>query len=263
MYREVTAIRFSRPEEQWRTHTVAIARRLAELASWSSERSCPRWRLIEAWSLAAHGPQMTAAGGSRLALWREASPRHGARLDRALVRYARCGEARPPGFPPSPVAAFAWFLGRHTAAAEGATRGMAYDVARFNELTKQMSAYAHITQAENAARAAARARRRAARTLAEQTNQRLRFRLSGDARVRVASELLDSDHPAHQAAGRRLYAAQQRAAQAQARDQRVRAGEDPWPLDGRYRTAVRYAEHWGLPTPSWPGSAIIRAKSNA
>ncbi|MGI8713061.1 MAG: hypothetical protein ACR2NR_07760 [Solirubrobacteraceae bacterium] len=88
-------------------------------------------------------------------------------------------------------------------------------------------------------------------TLAEQTNQRLRFRLSPDAQVRVASELLDSDHPVHQAAGRRVYAAQQRAAQAQVCDQRVAAGEDPWPLDGRYRTAVRYAERWGLPDPSW------------
>jgi hypothetical protein len=38
---------------------------------------------------------------------------------------------------------------------------MAYDVQRFNELTKQMSAYAHYTRPDHVERVAARAERRA------------------------------------------------------------------------------------------------------
>jgi hypothetical protein len=223
------------------------------------QRRCPRWRLIEAWSLAVHGPYMTAAGAQRLALWREAAPKHGPRLDRALARYERSAPARPPGFPATAIAAFAYFLTHHTPpATDGAMRGMAYDVARFNELSKGMSAYTHITQAENATRAQARARRRVARALTEQTNQRLnlRFRLSPDAQVKRASELLDSDDARHQATGRRLHAAQQRTADAQTRDQHVAAGRDPWPLDGRYRAADRYAKRWALPTPFWAATDV-------
>ena len=137
---------------------------------------------------------------------------HGPRLDRALARYARYADARPAGFPAAPVAAFARFLAGHTPRQDGPEHGMAYDVQRFNELTKQMSAYAHYTRDEHLELAAARARRRErARKLAEQLNSqlRLRFRTGDDnpaGRLRVASELLDSDYPAHQAAGRQLYA---------------------------------------------------------
>jgi hypothetical protein len=259
VHHDVQAVRDSRSEEQWEVHTTAITRRADELSTWASQYPCPRWRLIEAWSLAVHGPYMTAAGAQRLALWREAAPKHGPRLDRALARYERAAPARPPGFPATAIAAFAYFLTHHTLpGTDGAMRGMAYDVARFNELSKGMSAYTHITQAENATRAQARARRRVARALTEQTNQRLnlRFRLSPDAQVKRASELLDSDDARHQATGRRLHAAQQRTADAQTRDQHVAAGRDPWPLDGRYRAADRYAKRWALPTPFWAATDV-------
>ena len=68
-------------------------------ARWDDEVACPRWRMIEAWTIAAHGPHMAAAGGFRLAFWREEADRHGPRLERALARYGRYAEARPPGFP--------------------------------------------------------------------------------------------------------------------------------------------------------------------
>ena len=56
---------------------------------------------------------------------------------------------------------------------------MAYDVQRFNELTKQMSAYSHLAERERVARAAARARRRQQlQTLVRQANLRFNFRVT-------------------------------------------------------------------------------------
>jgi len=120
-----------------------------------------------------------------------------------------------------------------------------------------MSAYAHYTRGEHLALAAARAQRRdRARQLAEQINTRLRFRLDdgGAGRLRVASDLLDSDYPAHQAAGQVMYAAAQRAQRLAERDQRLRAGRHPGNADGRYRAACSYAQRWGLEMPPgrWP-----------
>ena len=89
------------------------------------------------------------------------------------------------------------------------------------------------------------------RQLAEQTNLRLRFRVEGASRVQLARDLLDSEHPAHQAAGRQLYAAAEREAAWELRDGRVAAGQDPGPLDGRYRAAGQHARRWGLPAPRW------------
>ena len=97
---------------------------------------------------------------------------------------------------------------------------MAYDVQRFNELTKQMSAYAHYQRGqEHLELAAKRAARRArARELAEQLNQRLRFRLGehgprSAAADRTAAAGLRAPGPP----GRRAHAVRQRAAPAAAR----------------------------------------------
>ena len=129
---------------------------------------------------------------------------------------------------------------------------MAYDVQRFNELTKQMSAYAHLTRPEHGARAAARARRRQQlQSLVDQAS--LRFNFRGDQRppLLIASKLLDSDHPVHQAAGRRVYAQLQHRRRLELRDERLRAGQHPGDSDGRYRVAWRHAHRWGLPVPLW------------
>ena len=53
-------------------------RRVDELLDWPETGRCPRWRLIEAWTVAAHGPVMAAAGGFRLAFWSEDRAHHGA-----------------------------------------------------------------------------------------------------------------------------------------------------------------------------------------
>jgi hypothetical protein len=178
-----------------------------------------------------------------------------ARLDRSLARYARYADARPAGFPATAVAAFAQFLAEHTPRQNGPEHGMAYDVQRFNELTKQMSAYAHYTRDRHLQLAAASAHRRErARQLAEQLNSQLqlRFRTGADSsggRLRVASELLDSDYAAHRDAGRKLYAAAKRAERLAERDERLRAGQHPGNTDGRYRAACTYAERWGLQMP--------------
>ncbi len=109
--------------------------------------------------------------------------------------------------------------------------------------------------------AAARARRRErARQLAEQLNSQLRLRFrtgddGPDGRLRVASDLLDSDYPAHQAAGNAMYAAARRAERLVERDERLRTGQHPGNADGRYRAACTHAERWGLETPGrWTAS---------
>jgi hypothetical protein len=262
VYNEVKGRRFEQADEEWALFLQPPARRLEQLLVWPEGTPLPRWRLIEAWTVAAHGPYMAVAGGFRLAFWSEDARHHGPRLDRALARYARYEAARPAGFPGAPVAAFARFLAQHTPRQNGPEHGMAYDVQRFNELTKQMSAHAHYTRDGHLQLAAARARRRdRARQLAEQLNSqlRLRFRTGADCpggRLRLASELLDSDYPAHQAAGKAIYAAAQRAQRLGERDERLEAGQHPGNADGRYRAACTYAERWGLEMP--PGRWTAR-----
>ena len=255
VYSEIKASRFVRTDEEWTPFLCSPTRRLEQLLAWPKSTPVPRWRLIEAWTVAAHGPYMAVAGGFRLAFWREESEHHGPRLERALARYERYAEARPPGWPTGATAALARFLQAHTPRQEGPEHGMAYDVQRFNELTKQMSAYAHYQRERHLQLAAARAQRRdRARRLAEQLNSqlRLRFRTGDDplaARLRLASELLDSDHPSHQAAGRTLYAQAKRAERLAERDQRFLAGQHPGSADGRYRAACTHAERWKLDMP--------------
>ena len=72
---------------------------------------------------------MAVAGGFRLAFWSEQAEHHGPRLQRALARYRRFSDARPPGWPASPVAALARFLCGHVRRQDGPEHGMAYDVA--------------------------------------------------------------------------------------------------------------------------------------
>jgi hypothetical protein len=261
VYNEVKSRRFERTDEEWASFLRSPAHRLEQLLIWPQNRPLPRWRLIEAWTVAAHGPYMAVAGGFRLAFWSEDAWHHGPRLDRALARYARYADARPAGFPAGPVAAFARFLAEHTPRQNGPEHGMAYDVQRFNELTKQMSAYAHYTRDKHLEHAAARAHQRErALKLAEQLNSqlRLRFRTGDDSpggRLRIAFELLDSDYPAHQAAGRQLYAQAKRAERLLERDQRLRAGQHPGNTDGRYRAACTHAKRWGLQMPPGPWTA--------
>jgi hypothetical protein len=211
------AARFARTDEEWMPFLQVPCRRVAELLDWPAGRPVQRWRLIEAWAVAAHG----------------------ARLDRALARYARYAAVRPSGWPGSPVAAFAAFLTAHTPRQDGPEHGMAYDVARFNELTKQMTAYAHVTGEGYLERAAQCAeRRRRLDELAENVNSQLRFRFRllkarPEALLRRASDLLDSDYQPHQASGRVLHAAAKRQERLTERDQRLRARSP-----GRHRRAL-------------------------
>ena len=116
-----------------------------------------------------------------------------------------------------------------------------------------MSAYAHYRRPEHLQLGARRARRRRRLDeLARQVNLRLAFRAEDAARARLrrASELLDSEHPAHRAAGRALYAAAKREEQLAERDERLLAGRHPGASDGRYRAACTYAQRWALPMPA-------------
>ena len=119
VYNEVKGQRFERTDQEWAPFLRSPARRLEQLLVWPESTPLPRWRLIEAWTVAAHGPYMAVAGGFRLAFWSEDARHHGPRLDRALARYARYADARPAGFPAAPVAAFARFLAEHTPRQDG------------------------------------------------------------------------------------------------------------------------------------------------
>ncbi len=253
VYNEILAQRFQRSDQEWAPALRSPARRLEQLRSWSKDAPLPRWRLIEAWTVAAHGLHMSVAGGFRLAFWSEDAEHHGPRLERALARYERFSAARPPGWPTGATAGFATFLTAATTRQDGPEHGMAYDVARFNELTKRMSAYAHYLQADHLECAQARAQRRQrARVVAAQVNQRLAFRIadSNTARLRTARALLDSDYAAHQAAGRRLYATAAHQDRLADRDRRLLAGAHPGTSDQRYISACRHAERWRLPMPA-------------
>jgi len=254
VYDQVKATRFTRSDEQWEPLLRSPRQRVQQLSGWLQDGPPPsRWRLIEAWTVAAHGLHMSVAGGFRLAFWSEDAEHHGPRLERALARYERFSAARPPGWPTGATAGFATFLTAATTRQDGPEHGMAYDVARFNELTKRMSAYAHYLQADHLECAQARAQRRQrARVVAAQVNQRLAFRIadSNTARLRTARQLLDSDYAAHQAAGRRLYAAAAHQDRLADRDRRLLAGAHPGTSDQRYISACRHAERWRLPMPA-------------
>ena len=88
VYNQILATRFARSDQEWEPFLSGPARRVEELLDWPESVACPRWRLIEAWTIAAHGPHMALAGGFRLAFWSEQAEHHGPRLQRALARYA-------------------------------------------------------------------------------------------------------------------------------------------------------------------------------
>jgi hypothetical protein len=245
----------ARADQEWEPLVARQRRRLAELADWPLEAPAPpRWRLLEAWAVAAHGPQMACAGAFRLAFFSERRANHGPRLDRALARYQRHADsARPAGWPRSPIAALARWIGETVRRQDGPEHGIAIDIARFDRFTKQMAAYAHYQRPEHLARAARRAqRRRQLQDLADQVNLRLSFRTaeaSPAARLKTAAQLLDSTHPNHKRMGATLYAKAQHELRLEQRDRQLLTGRHPGLTDGRYIAACDHADRWGLPTP--------------
>jgi hypothetical protein len=229
----------------------AAARRRTTLLTWDSPTPPPRWWLIELWTHTAHGPELAAGGGFRLAFWSETRQHHGPRLDRALRRYQRSERGRPYDWPANPVAAFARFICDHVDRQPRPTQGLAYDIARFNEWTKQQSAYAHYQRPEHLRHSAVRAKRRHRAQLALETvhQQLAGADLSPAADIKSARQLLNSPTQTDQELGRRLYARTQRAADLQQRDELLADGHHPGVLDGRYRAARTHAQRWGLPEP--------------
>lgn len=253
VYRQIVAAAAKPSGSELDRAITAACRRVERVETTGVGGRCERWRLIECWTHACYGPRLAVAGGFRLAFWRERTPAHGGRLDRALDRYERYREARPPAFPEGAVAGFALFLCQHTPRQQdGPEHGMAFDVERFNRLTKQMAAYTHYQRQDHLERAERRAQRRGrVKQLAEQINKRIGFRGSGQARARLhtARALLESGYAAHHRMGERLYAAVQREQRLQQRDLRLMAGQHPGNTDRRYRAACNYAQTWGLPMP--------------
>ena len=147
-------------------------RRIDELSTWPADQPAPeRWRLLEAWANAAHGPELTAAGGFRLAFYSEA--RHGARLDRALNRYARhAATAAPAGWPAAPIAGLTRWIRQEVRQQDGPDHGFAVDIQRFGAFTKDMAAYGHYREPGHLQRAARRAHKRQELTSLARDDQR-------------------------------------------------------------------------------------------
>jgi hypothetical protein len=250
---------------RWAAQVARQQHRLARLAAWGEGQPAPeRWWILEAWAVAAHGEQMTVAGGLRLAFYAERHANHGPRLDRALARYDHhAPTARPEGWPRSPIAALTRWIACEVPRQDGPEHGIALDIARFDRFTKQMAAYAHYQHPEHLAHAERRARRRAElHALAATINERLPFRTtvpaSSAARLKVARVLLDSPHPAHTHAGSTLYAHTQTEQRLAERDQRLTTTRHPGAADGRYSAACTHAERWGLPDPPAAAERITR-----
>jgi hypothetical protein len=246
--------RMAGADGHWASAVHRQARRLEALGDGRTEGEGPveRWRLLEAWAVRAHGPQMAAAGGFRLAFFNE--ERHGSRLNRALKRYGRHSQlGAPAGWPTAPIAGFATWIAAETRAQDGATHGIAADIARFDAFTKDLAAYAQEQDPDRRRRAEQRAIRRQQRqALAEQVNQRLSFRIpsSDEARLKIARELLDSDYEPSRRQGAHLLARLNREQQLERRDQALVEGRNPGIDDGRHIRACRHAERWQLPNPT-------------
>jgi hypothetical protein len=161
--REVAGVWRSRPEAAWAPQLDAVERRVAELQRWPAAVPAPRWRLLEAWTAVVWGPLYAASGGAqRLPLWSEQrdpstlidQPEwlrrlphpNTVRLQSAIARYERHSAYRPRGWPVSGLAALlAWVRFAHRGE-NAPPRCLAYDLAGFAKLTKQLAAYAKLQQ---------------------------------------------------------------------------------------------------------------------
>lgn len=252
--REVAATWRSRPPVDWQVQIAAVEHRISELADWPVGVPCSRSRLLEAWTLTVWGPLYAAVGGSaRLALWREQNPKHGARLDRALARYESHAAVRPDGFPAAGAGGLLAFL-RATPRPESEPKCLAYDVARFDQFTKQMCAYAQTADERWQAGRKRRARRRAAERALQALNARIKFRIKDAPNLELitAAQLADRQAAERDRLGRRAglspsdpgWRAIVQAQRLERRDQQLLEGRSAALDSGTHHAASAYAERW-------------------
>ena len=159
VYNEILAARFARSDQEWEPFLSATGASRRGAAGLARERRLPAVAadrgLDDRGARSAHGPR------------RRISPRVLVRAGRASRPTASAGAGALPSGSPTRARrggrrarwpALARFLSGHVRRQDGPEHGMAYDVQRFNELTKQMSAYAHY-QRGRAPRAGRQARR--------------------------------------------------------------------------------------------------------
>ena len=255
VYNEIVAARFARSDQEWEPLLAAPARRVEELLDWPETVACPRWRLIEAWTIAAHGPHMALAGGFRLAFWSEQAEHHGPRLQRALARYERFSDARPPGWPARPVAALARFLAEPRAppgrprARDGLRRAALQRADQADERLRALPARpgAPRTAPRAPPAAPAPASSPSSSTSGCASASASTGRQCG-CRPRGSCWTQSTRHT--RPPGARCTPAAQRQLRLEQRDERLLAGRHPGDADGRYRAAYRYAQQWGLPLPA-------------
>jgi hypothetical protein len=254
VYHEVLADRGSQTAGEVEHRLRAQTRRREQLLAWAADELPDLWWFAELFVAITYEPSLAALpAGFRLAFLN--NDRERATLANAARCYARAAAAGvlPQGFPANPVAGLAHWLIQHTRRqTDGPQRGLAADLEHFARFTRQARAYAKWTRANHAHHAAARARRRQdVAMVAAQINHKLAFRLQlgADAKLKRARDLLDSDYPAHQAAGRALYAAVDGEQRPAARDAALITGQHPGTSDATYIAACTYAERWGLPGP--------------
>lgn len=111
--------------------------RAQETRTWTMDRAWPAHRLREAWVCARHGSRYVAQYSASAAGWLRDEDY--ARLRRAAARYERNATARPPGYPPSGLAALL-HIGELAAAGAGGPRLLGYAIGALDQLSRRMRA---------------------------------------------------------------------------------------------------------------------------
>ena len=157
--------------------------------------------------------------------------------------------------------------GRGARPLEGPEHGMAYDVQRFNELTKQMSAYAHVTRAEHAAAGRGAGPAAGGGPPARRADQPAAALPRGAATLPGAAGAGPARLRAPGPPGSRAAALRRRRARgrlAELRDER-RARPARTPGRGRPLPRRRHVTRarWGLPEPRWGSATSTRGSAAA
>jgi hypothetical protein len=154
---ERVAARLAERQSVWEMIAAQAARRAADVASWTFDRSWPVGRLREGWVVWRYGSMCAGELGAAPAGRLEDDDLQ--RLRRALARYERHLAARPAGFPVGGLAVLA-AIAAIAAERDARPQTLHFAIGLLDQLSRRMRAAATVDDEQRRDRAAARARRR-------------------------------------------------------------------------------------------------------